>query len=775
VVDRVKAEVTKRKLTLTPRADGAEVTDPINSSFEVTVTNDSREFASFQLDLSTPGVDETIGEWYKVEPEVCTKKPPGASTTFQVSIVRSPLPVYEVEIDLLLRVFSVEFRHLATTQKLKLTINKPQQPLQLVLPNKAFKASPGDQVDMLVLVYNYSSRPINVLVSCSGLDSTWFSGRSDRHQSEQKLRVDPSYPNKLTFSCQLPEALPIPNQPYRFTIQAIPEVKGPLPPVEQGTLEVLPLGVVEFSCTPQRQQIPVRRQLFRRRSAGATYQLEFKNASNAVQKISVTASPVDQRQCALTLPESETLVPGEIKPLLLVSNQRRDWWRKRRLWFDIEATASELTVASRSTAVSRSTRVVPGRQTLELQVLPVISPWLWLLGGLVILALVVWHLLVQPYHIATVNSVRLDGNASTVFSGSSDQTVLRWQVDNNLWRSLTHTLNFEESIAPNLGKAVRVTRLKPTDNNIIAIGLENGEIQLWDVLGNQKAKTLFSANDRVFDLDFTQDSQYLFSAHGSGQVRQWNLNSRDQKPLKRIISNPTFGIAAIAVYPAQSPLLVLAGQFNQLMLWDWQGQVIYEIPYHYLDTAQSSDYKFNPIVGQHHYVDSVAIANNLLITADNQGYITTWDLQSRQCVSARPNVRAGANAKTNPNATRTRKPPQIIETDQNGFSQALNRGKCEVMILDQWLGGQNGKAVRSIAITQDGRYLASVGDDGQVKLWPLKDGRHEPVKILADFSGSQLHSVDIKTSTIAGYIFVTSDAPQHQVKLYREPISHAGQ
>ncbi|MCY7323611.1 MAG: hypothetical protein LH660_17850 [Phormidesmis sp. CAN_BIN36] len=103
----VKVEVTRRNLTLTPDPDGSKVEDQ-DGEFEVTVTNNSREFASFQVSLATAGIDSAaIADWYQVEPEICAKKPPGASTTFRVRVVRSPLPVYDTPLDVSRRVFSI--------------------------------------------------------------------------------------------------------------------------------------------------------------------------------------------------------------------------------------------------------------------------------------------------------------------------------------------------------------------------------------------------------------------------------------------------------------------------------------------------------------------------------------------------------------------------------------------------------------------------------------------------------------------------------------------
>lgn len=389
VVNRVKAELSQRNLTLTPNADSSAVTNTSSSEFSVTITNESQEFASFQIELATPGIDsDSVVEWYIVEPNVCAKKPPGASTTFQVAIVRSPIPVYETTIDLLLKVFSIEFRHLSNTQKLSLTIKKPQQPLNLVLPNQSFTAAPGDRVEIPVLVYNYSPTAINITLHCSGLEPTWLT-----QGAEQPLRVEPGYPTKAAFSCQLPETPNLLKQALPFSIEALSTIKGRVP-IEKGILTVLPLGKVEFDCPSRQQQIPTKHRDWLHRSAdAATYPLTLNNASNAIQQVRIKADH-NQKRLHITLPEPLMLPAGSAaQSVALTVHHRRHWiGLKRRIQFDVDAEILEPTSGDRSTRI----HAVPSRQTLELKVLLIIPLFLLLAGGFLLLALLWLYQLLNP-------------------------------------------------------------------------------------------------------------------------------------------------------------------------------------------------------------------------------------------------------------------------------------------------------------------------------------------------------------------------------------------
>jgi WD40 repeat protein len=759
----VKAEVTRRNLTLTPKLDGSATdssatTNADENAFAVTVTNESQSFASFQLELSTPGVTaDAVNEWYRVEPQICTKKPPGASTTFEVVILRSPIPVYETTIDLLLRVFSIEHRNLFTTQKLSLTIYKPKQTLVLSLPTEDFKAAPSDRVEIPVLLSNYSASTLEAKLVLIGLDP-WV------ENAEQILRVDPTQPTKARFVCQIPADPTLLSQRYPFTVQATPAVRGPIPPAVRGSLEILPLGMVEFRCQPTHQQIPPAKPHAVRFSAQSpaqspaqtvAYQVQLQNASHLPQQVNITASEVDRQTFGLTLPQPVILAPGAIESLSVTVDKPRHWLGgKRHFEFDLTAEVYEPDARN----YSHRTRAVPERQRLGLTVLSRIPNWLLGLLALLLLAGLLWRWLLLPQHRAAVNSVRLDGNASTVFSGSSDQSILRWQVDNHLFRRLAHRLKYEEPIASSLGRAVRVIRLKPADNNIVAAGLENGTIQLWDVLGNQPEQTLFSDNDRVFDLTFSPDSRYLFSGHGSGQVRQWDLAQPSpqssaqpsDQPRLRLIPNPiSFSIAALTTYQPEPDVswIGIAGQFNQLLFWDWTNRRVYQVQPVPPMTLSG---------GQYQYIESLAISSQTLVTADNQGYITIWDLAKRQC-SAIQDLDL-----------------KFIEV-QGASRRRVEGGNCRVPILDRWNSGHGKKPVRSVAITQNGVYLASVGDDSRVKLWQLQQGQRatgwQNGRTLAQLNAN-LYGVDIQAAE--QNLIITVAAANRQVYAYRVPIAQDG-
>lgn len=752
--DRIQAIVTRRKLRLIPDlATAPEMGASPEHEFDVIVTNTSRYFTSFQLELLAPGVDpQAGGEWYSVEPEICAKKPPGAQTLFHVVIKKPPIPAYDTTLDLTLRIFSVEYETLFTSQPLTLVVEKPRRFLKIFLPHKTLKVFPGDEVEIPVILYNLDSKTASVVLSLSGIEPKWMLPSASH--AEQELAIEPGDSLKTTFRCRPPQVW-AKSQVYPFTVEVTSQVSH-YSAREQGTLEILPQGVMHFDCQPEVQ--PVVAESLRQPIGMATFALQFENCSNQTQEINVVLAgenEVGDRPQPPFLPPPLALQPGEQQEMPLVVKRRRPWWGlPRRELLQVSPELIPMTGDTTTAAVHPQ----PNSKTLELRIAPLIPPFLQAGGALLFLLLfgLLW-LLRSDGHDSTVNFVRFSGDGTTVLSGSSDQTVRRWFINRSIWQPdrllrgqwQAQRLIQPDTIGAGIGNAVRVIR-HGRKNNLVAVGLEDGTIQLWDAALTTPLQTLSEGTDRVFDLAFTDDSRQLFSGHGSGMVRRWSLvpeaqlvgeqNHYHRTSLGELFP-PTaeapqrayfpFAIAALALSEVDNapPLLVVAGQFNRLVLWDWERDRLYNVPYRW--ESLSHDFS-QPIMGREQAIASVATTQELLVTADNQGYITLWNLGAARC--------------------------QL---------QDAVAGVCDLPILDQWRDGHGGQPVRSVALSADGCHLVSTGDDGRVLLWTLDAGKRAGAALQLAAFPIRLNSVDITQTDDA--LFVTSDADRDRVMLYRIP------
>lgn len=708
----ISAQVQQREISFKPGGPPAELT--------VRVVNYSDRFASFQLELIAAGVEDRQNiNWYSLSPEVSTKKPPGATTEFKIAIADTPSPGFIGMMNLTVRVFSMELEG-EDRQIIRLIVGQGSSSIPLVvnLPVWQFEKLPDSDLEIPVRVTNPTQLSVNAVIRCLGLPPNWLTDGIER-----RLQIPGGQQAETSFSCRLPPTTEALSQIYLFKIEAS-HANGPLA-LGSGSIELLPAGYVEFRCDPKRRQIPEQRPwLPSWRSQPVTYNVEFENASNLEQQVSITMAGENQPNCTLELfPDRENVPLGETKPLELRASKRRPWlgW-VQKLILEVAAVVSDDRVDIRNDT-----------QVLELHVMPIVPRWLQGTGILFFLLLVLWLLSLEPQgHKNAVNIVRFSGLADLVVSGSNDQTIRTWQVKKNKIHARGVFAEFE--------KAVRTIRYRPRDNNMIAVGLENGEIQLWDLLSSKGdnrnprsplATFVYQKADRVLSLEFTADSRHLFSGHGSGLVFQWDigydvLRNRESdrsffasEPINRPNNrfDAGFAVYALELVGNDTQTLAIAGQYNSLVLWNLTDNSRQELPYP--APGSQEDYIFS--------IDAAEFNRNLLVTADRQGYITLWNLD--QCL--------GSNQNCQPS--------------------------------DRWSTGHGNQPVQAVALSTDGCYLASGGADGGITLWPLTlngtRANQEGYPVQKPKRKEIINSIDLKL--VGDYILIISGSSDRQVRFKR--------
>ena len=684
------------------------------ATFSVEVVNESEQFATFQLEVTAPGADPALGaSWYKLLPDVSTKQPPGDYTKFEVTLVEVPIPGFVGTMTLTVRVFSLELGE-EKRDVLRLVVEQGDRliPPTVKLPIPSFQRFPEELVEIPVSVSQPIKTVTEVSVRLLGLESEWFvSG------TEQRLKLDANGNAETDFICQLPVATQTLSKTYLFTVEAT-QRDGAVGQIS-GELEIAPQGFIDFSCPTRQLQLPAQKRWFPGWWADfVTYPLQFENASNLHQQVSVQVQSKDQQRCTFQiLPDRASLAPGQSVPLQLGVRSQRPWWGTGRwLTFEVKALVSD-----------RRLDVRNDTQILKLRIFPVMRLWMQLLAALVLLLLFWWASWLNPNnlfwgHQGPVTSVQFNGISNRVMSGSDDNTIRHWAVKG----FFNPLVNQSLGEVGKSGKAVRVVRYKPVENDWIATGLENGEIRLWNLLDKYQRPQRFSyeKDDRVLDLTFSKGASYLFSGHGSGWVLQWDFtpdralgvfSDSPETPVNQ--QQVDFAVYALALAGNRGQSLVIGGRYNQLVVWHWLKDEIVPIPYPH--PGGQDDYLTS--------LDTALYKSNLLATADTRGYITLWDLQ--QC-----------------------------------FKSAS--GSCQP--LDEW---RQDRPVRSVALSDDGCYLTSGGDDGQVILWPLTaDGKRDLAffegKVMAKSNRKQrFNSVDVKV--VQHQVFVTSGSDDRQVRVNR--------
>ena len=769
--NRIRSTISAKELTF---GEGTP------TKFTVSVINQSNIFASFQLKLELldldPQYEKESDDWYKISPVVSSKNPPGDSTEFEVEIIKIPTggkPKGD-KISCLVVVSSIDLPK--DQDRIPFDIKAASITLQVSILRESFyrKLKPGELWKIGIEIYNPSFKPANVLVELLDLNPKWLKKKTIEPPEEapagqqKKITLPPKerpalllkkvpagQQKKVTFDFQPDKSAVSKTDPYSFTIR-VSEVsdsnsKTILKEFE-GKLEILPKG--ELNCSPienesDRDKLD-KYKTFRdflhnlektilqtlygillwRKHNDETYKFKLENKSNLPQEVSIKIDreELEKFKEVVTVDNHKetNLAPGKgVQQSLKINAEKAPlFWLfgEKILDLKIKASWSDPRVNTRN-----ETHIV------KFPVKSLLPIWGLLLLLSILLGILWWLSCLNPFspfcgHKTPVNSVQFNGLGDRLVSGSQDPRIIEWDTG-KFFKLLEHQEIWE--LPKDEQETVLVIRYRPVNNNIVAAGLENGTIKLWDL--TQKAENpiacfLYEEGDRVLALEFSQDSRYLFSGHGSGRVIQWEINynrnnGSDSKCVSKPVSQkePPFDFAVYALKFVRedrdrklaiagvddddgffSSKLAVAGRYNQLLVWDWlKDEKIIQFAYH---SGGNKDYIQS--------LDMAEFQPDLLVSADNQGRISLWALQ--QCSPSK---------------------------------------QCQP--VEQWLDGHNEQAVRSVALSADGCYLVSGGDDGLVRLWSLtsegklaeqngKKIKNGATKILDIIQKQKVNSVDLK-------------------------------
>jgi WD40 repeat protein len=738
-------------------------------AFEITTINRSGRFASFKLELSTPGQSPDTGNsWYSVEPTVSAKIPSGNATTFRVVVTRPPILAVNTTLDLSVHIFSDDYDDLEATCHLDLAIEQQSQSLQVHLVTSYLKAYPGDRTKIEALVMNFRSEPVAIKLALCRLPQEWFTSSttpdaSGSRPTELHHTLAGGDTKRLAFYCILPNHSSTISKIYDFDVEISDQrnIYG----TTHGHIEVLPAGMVNFGCETRQQILPHTSEILplkrSKRRKCAIFPLTFTNYSNLTQQINVHAAETSNHNCTIKLPNAIELEPEDEQTVYLEVCKQRPWWGwERRLLVDLTPDLVYPNVGSEI----RSIYLKPSSHNLDIRVRPIVPLWLQIGGGLLMLLLIAWWWLLRPVirHTAPVTTVQIVGPERTIVTGSRDQSVYQWEVRSILSGLSQRTdVHNPQQIASSesLERAVRVVRASPSDDqNRVAIGLENGEIRLWDIDSGQAPRSIADTTDRVFALAFTPNAQQLFSGHGSGSIRQWNVSQGLASAAHKQLYLGNYSVADIDVLTRNSRSLVVIGaSFNRFVVWDWRGDIAFDIPYEW-----SFSFDIEPVISRFHLITDIEVNSDipLVATADNTGIVTIWDGNELMDCTA--------------DSSRLREEQEAADESSNSPIYPFPcASSAHAFRLDQWQASTDGVAVRSMALSENGCYLATATADGSIDLWSLNTTtgerlRSEPIQI-HHFQDHVPYEIDIRRRD-TNHLLIAVDAPGNRVHLFEHKI-----
>jgi WD40 repeat protein len=210
---------------------------------------------------------------------------------------------------------------------------------------------------------------------------------------------------------------------------------------------------------------------------------------------------------------------------------------------------------------------------------------------------------IQKYtkHTKTINCLdQIDED--TLVSGSNDNTVHIWEISSgkNLF-----TIDVADS----------VFSVKSLPNGLIACGLYNGKINIYEYSTSYLVKTLVGHSDRIRSIEILNE-QFMVSGSEDKKVIIWDLYSYS---IKYTLSQHENGIWCVK--RLSSNLMASADLKGLIIVWNWlNGSLVYKLMHH-IDSKSSLDL----------YDDQTLISATLDKTITNNK-ITLWNITNGQLI-----------------------------------------------------------------------------------------------------------------------------------------------
>jgi WD40 repeat protein len=346
----------------------------------------------------------------------------------------------------------------------------------------------------------------------------------------------------------------------------------------------------------------------------------------------------------------------------------------------------------------------------------------------------------------SISTVSFSPDGKRILLGAWDRTV-----------RVADAITGEQTIVITHTNRVLIAHFDPT-GQIVASGSQDGQVQVWNSLSGQ---LIFqsSIGQKLGDLTFSPDGKWLAASEGSFPRDAWFIYKRqpsgnptdviiwETRTGKEIARLPHADLVNSLAFSPDGQRIVTAGDDNLVHVWDIKSQKeIFQVQHQNrvnLVTISSD--------GKRGASAESCFQTGPTFPQPCSPFIKVWDTSSGQLIwqqqLAAPWV---SNLLFSPDGQRL--------ATTNDYIQGCPTSKCElaVQVWDANTGRLvskmvHGEVIIALAISPDGRQLASGGSDGTLRIWNPANGEETAHITGIGSPWSASFSSDNRSILVGGY------------------------
>lgn len=331
-----------------------------------------------------------------------------------------------------------------------------------------------------------------------------------------------------------------------------------------------------------------------------------------------------------------------------------------------------------------------------------------------------WHVPLAHEQQEELLAIGLRADGQRVTSVDSNGHVFLWDVRERAHAALVHHF------------VTQPTRLRliafSTDGQSVAVGHRDGTVQLWQVETGELALVLTETTGSIVAVALSPDGRLLATGGKDGHLCLWTLPAGQ---LQQVVETKAGAIDALAFSP-DGQRLASTHLDRAIRVWT-------------ID-AEPSLHLHHTLTGHTHMIWSVAfgpqptlrqagnrsVAQQLIVSGSSDQTVRVWNAETGQSLytlRGQPRALVGLDIRALPQGpSATAAAVEIGDAwllAAAGFAQVVHLWHGHGPVANATLPVLHGSrgALYSVAISPDGRMLASAGQDQLIYLWELASGQ----------------------------------------------------